>query len=63
MVSPHDDPIELVTSRYEQHKRATASRTDDLGTYSRAKSDVVEQLLAAARNLDRSFDFEVPEGP
>ncbi len=48
---------------YEQHKRATASGTDDLGTYSRAKSDLVEQLLAAARNLDRSFDFEVPDEP
>jgi len=48
---------------YEQHKRAAADETDDLQTYSRAKSDIVERLLAAARNLDRSFDFEVPEEP
>lgn len=48
---------------YEQHKRSSASGTDDLETYSRAKSDLVEQLLAAARSLDRSFEFEVPGEP
>jgi len=48
---------------YEQHKRTTAEETDDLGSYSRAKSDILGRLLAAARDLDRSFAFEVPREP
>lgn len=47
-------------AEYEQHKRTTAEETDDLGRYSSAKSDIVGRLLAAARDLDRSFAFGVP---
>jgi GrpB-like predicted nucleotidyltransferase (UPF0157 family) len=50
-------------TEYEQHKRATAEETDNLGRYSRAKSEVLGRLLAAARDLDRSFAFEVPREP
>ncbi len=50
-------------AEYEQHKRTTAEETDDLGCYSSAKSDIVGRLLAAARDLDRSFAFGVPREP
>ena len=50
-------------AEYEQHKRTTAEGTDDLGSYSRAKSNIVGRLLAAAWDLDRLFAFEVPREP
>lgn len=50
-------------AEYEQVKRRLADETDELGNYSRGKSAVVEELLAAARNGDYGFGFAVPEEP
>lgn len=46
---------------YTELKREEASQTDDLETYSRAKTAFVERLLGVAGNHPEfDFDFEVP---
>lgn len=46
--------------RYEQLKRREAAATDDLVTYSEAKSALVAELLKEARELDVELEFEIP---
>lgn len=46
---------------YERRKREAAAGTEDLGAYSRQKTPIVEELLAAAREAeDLHFEFEIP---
>ncbi|NHN41060.1 GrpB family protein [Halorubellus sp. JP-L1] len=47
---------------YEREKRALAAETDDVETYSRGKTDVVERIVDRARtDADLAFEFAVPE--
>lgn len=45
---------------YEQLKREQADETDDLETYSVAKTEFIDELLDAARERDLGLDFEIP---
>ena len=47
---------------YEAVKRRLTDETDDLGDYSRGKTELVEELLEVARDGDYAFEFAVPEG-
>ncbi|WP_254864069.1 hypothetical protein [Halovivax gelatinilyticus] len=44
--------------RNERLKRQKAAETDDLETYSEAKSAIISELLDEARTFD--FDFDIP---
>ncbi|WP_440990005.1 GrpB family protein [Haloarchaeobius baliensis] len=46
---------------YESVKRRLADDTDDLGEYSKGKTELVETLLDEARTETYEFAFEVPE--
>jgi GrpB-like predicted nucleotidyltransferase (UPF0157 family) len=45
---------------YEQLKREQTADTDELETYSRAKTAFIETLLDAADHEDLGLDFEIP---
>jgi GrpB-like predicted nucleotidyltransferase (UPF0157 family) len=49
---------------YESLKRDLAAATDDLGEYSRGKTELVGRMLREARHADDlAFDFDVPREP
>jgi GrpB-like predicted nucleotidyltransferase (UPF0157 family) len=49
---------------YESLKRELAAATDDVGEYSRGKTDLLARLLEEARHAeDLPFDFDVPSEP
>jgi GrpB-like predicted nucleotidyltransferase (UPF0157 family) len=46
---------------YERRKRDLAGETDDLGTYGRGKTDIVERILDRGRSEPHlTYSFEVP---
>ncbi|WP_256300109.1 GrpB family protein [Haloarchaeobius salinus] len=48
-------------AEYESVKRRLAGETDDLGEYSRGKTELVETVLDEARTGEYDFGFVVPE--
>ena len=53
-----------LSAEYEQLKRESSLKTDDLTTYSQDKTEFIEHLLQVAENHeDLEFDFEMPTKP